>query len=114
MSRSSARRVTDALQAIDRCRRYADALGSEDVDVADMAEDAIERNLQIIGEAVNHLPAEVTDQHPEIAWQQIRGFRNILVNQYFGVDVAVVREVVENYLPPLADVLRRHVVTDEG
>lgn len=51
-----------------------------------MAEDAIERNLQIIGEAANHLPAEVADAHPEIAWPQIRGFRNILVHQYFGID----------------------------
>lgn len=74
-----------------------------------MAEDAVERNLQIIGEAVNHLPAEITDAHPEIAWPQIRGFRNILVHQYFGVDVATVREVVETHLTPLADALRGHV-----
>jgi uncharacterized protein with HEPN domain len=47
----------------------------------DMAEDAIERNLQIIGEAANHLPAEITDAHSEIAWPQIRGFRDILVHQ---------------------------------
>lgn len=74
-----------------------------------MAEDAVERNLQIIGEAAKHLPAELTDAHPEIAWPQIRGFRgfrNILVHQYFGVDVATVREVVETYLPPLAAALR--------
>ncbi len=71
-----------------------------------MAEDAVERNLQIIGEAAKHLPAELTDAHPEIAWPQIRGFRNILVHQYFGVDVATVREVVETYLPPLAAALQ--------
>lgn len=49
-----------------------------------MAEDAIERNVQIIGEATNHLPAEITDAHPEIGWPQIRGFRDILIHQYFG------------------------------
>lgn len=74
-----------------------------------MAEDAIERNLQIIGEAVNHLPAEVTDVHSEIAWPQIRGFRNILVHEYFGVDVDIVRDVVESHLPPLAEALRGHL-----
>ena len=74
-----------------------------------MAEDAIERNLQIIGEAVNHLPEEITSAHPEIPWPQIRGFRNILVHQYFGVDLDVVRDVVETHLPPLADTLRCHV-----
>ena len=77
-----------------------------------MAEDAIERNLQIIGEAVNHLPAEITDAHPEIGWPQIRGFRNILVHQYFGVDVDVVRDVVDAHLPPLAEALRNHVADD--
>jgi len=77
-----------------------------------MAEDAIERNLQIIGEAVNHLPGEITDAHPEVPWPQIRGFRNILVHQYFGVDVEVVRDVVVTHLPALADALRSHVTAD--
>lgn len=76
--------------------------------IVDMAEDAIERNLQIIGEAVNHLPAEIAEAHPEIPWVQIRGFRNILVHQHFGVDISVVREVVELHLPPLIDVLERY------
>ena len=48
----------------------------------------------------------LTDAHPEIAWPQIRGFRNILVNQHFGVDRATVHDVVETYLPPLAAALR--------
>ncbi|MBX9470380.1 HepT-like ribonuclease domain-containing protein [Microcella sp.] len=80
MSRSTDQRVADILEAIDRCARYVDALSSEDRDIADMAEDAVERYLQIIGEAAKHLPAELTDAHPEIAWPQIRGFRNILVH----------------------------------
>ena len=71
-----------------------------------MAEDAVERNLQIIGEAANHLPAEITDAHPEIAWPQIRGFRNILVHQYFGVDIETVREVISDFLPELAIALK--------
>ena len=80
--------------------------------MVEMAEDAIERNLQIIGEAVNHLPEEITDAHPEVPWPQIRGFRNILVHQYFGVDVDVVRDVVVTHLPTLADALRSHVTAD--
>lgn len=107
MSRNTGQRIADILEAIDRCQRYVDALGNDDRVLADMAEDAVERNLQIIGEAAKHLPAELTDALPEIAWPQIRGFRNILVHQYFGVDVATVRDVVETYLPPLAAALRR-------
>lgn len=105
MSRSTEQRVADILQAIERCQRYVDALGSDDPTLVDMAEDAVARNLQIIGEAANHLSVEFTNAHPEIAWPQIRGFRNILVHQYFGVDVDTVRDVVESYLPALRTAL---------
>ena len=108
MTRSAEQRIQDILESIDRCRRYATSLDSVDRDLVDMAEDAVERNLQIIGEAASHLPAEITDSHPEIAWPQIRGFRNILVHQYFGVDVETVRDVIETYLPTLEAVLRTY------
>ncbi|WP_427868982.1 HepT-like ribonuclease domain-containing protein [Leucobacter luti] len=46
-------------------------------------------------------------QAPEIAWPQIRGFRNILVHRYFGVDVDIVRDVIQMHLPVLAACLRQ-------
>lgn len=107
MSRGIDQWIADILQAIERCQRYVGTLDrGEGADLVDMAEDAIERNLQIIGEAANRLPVEITDAHPEIAWPQIRGFRNILVHQYFGVDIAVVRDVIETHLPALTEALR--------
>lgn len=105
MNRSTEQQIADILQSIERCQRYVDALGSDDQDLVDMAEDAIGRNLQIIGEAANHLSTEFTDAHPEIAWPQIRGFRNILVHEYFGVDVDTVRDVIKTHLPVLAAAL---------
>lgn len=108
MSRSTSERIVDILHAIDRCRRYVEVLGRDDIDLVDMADDAIKRNLQVIGEAAKHLPAELTGAHPEIPWPQIRGFRNVLVHQYFGVDTEIVRDVVETYLPPLAEALHQY------
>lgn len=108
MTRSAEQRIADILGSIDRCRRYATSWDSADRDLVDMAEDAVERNLQIIGEAVSHLPADITDSHPEIAWPQIRGLRNILVHQYFGVDVETVRDVIETHLSTLEGVLRTY------
>jgi len=109
VSRDVSERIADVLEAIGRCRRYVGSLDSDDPDLVDMAEDAIERNLQNIGEAVNAMPAEITDVHPEIPWPQVRGFRNILVHEYFGVDVATVREVIETHLPLLETALRQHL-----
>ncbi len=85
---------------------FPPSLTSDDGDLSEMAEDAIARNLQIIGEAANHLPENVTQRHPEIPWPQIRGFRNILVHQYFGVDAATVRDVVSTHLSPIERALR--------
>ena len=61
MTRSADQRIQDILESIDRCRRYVISLDSSDHDLVDMAEDAVERNLQIIGEAVSRLPGEITD-----------------------------------------------------
>lgn len=108
MTRSVEQGIQDILGSIDRCRRYATSLDSANRDLVDMAEDAVERNLQIIGETASHLPAEITDSHPEISWPQIRGFRNVLVHQYFGVDVETVRDVIEAYLPTLKAALRTY------
>ena len=62
------------------------------------------------GEAVNHLPDEITGTHPEITWPQTWGSRNILVHQYFDGDVA--RDLVETHLPPLSKLLRCHISAD--
>ncbi len=109
MTRSTDERVADVLAAISRCQRYADSLESSDDVIAEMAVDAVERNLQIIGEAVTQLPPVVIDAHPEIAWPAIRGMRNILVHEYFGVDHDIVRDVITNHLGPLATALSRHL-----
>jgi uncharacterized protein with HEPN domain len=106
VTRSTAQRISDILDAIERCRRYEPWLENDDDVIADMAADAVERNLQNIGEAANGLPQEIIDAHPDIAWPQIRGMRNILVHQYFGVDTATVRDVIENHLGALVEALR--------
>ena len=107
MSRGPDRRINDILAAIDRCQRYLPLLTGKDKTLAEMAGAAIERNLQIIGEAAKALPAEVTEQKSDVPWPQIRGLRNILVHQHFGIDAGVIREVVEVHLPVLADALRQ-------
>ncbi len=58
-------------------------------------------NLQILCEAARAISAEFKQQHPEVAWPQIAGMRNILVHHYFGIDLAIVWAVVERELPVL-------------
>lgn len=108
MSRTTEDRIADIHAAVTRCTRYADRVRVDDDEMAEMAADAIERNIAVIGEAVTHLPASVTNSIPEVDWAAIRGMRNLLVHAYFGVDSEVVREVVHSKLKPLDEALERY------
>jgi len=61
--------------------------------------DAVIRNIEIIGEAANHLPAEFKEQHEDIPWYQMQGMRNILIHEYFGVDIEVLWKTIQEDLP---------------
>lgn len=107
MSRSTQQRISDALEAIERCRRYSASFGSDDPTQVQMAVDAVARNLQIIGDAVKHLPNDVTARHPEVPWPQVCGFRNVLVHRYFAIDAPTIRDIVDNHLDAVAEALLR-------
>jgi len=61
--------------------------------------DAVIRNFEIIGEAANRLPEEFKDMHPDVDWHRIRGFRNRIIHDYFGIDYNIVWQIKETYLP---------------
>ncbi|MBP1780072.1 MAG: hypothetical protein H6Q86_6083 [candidate division NC10 bacterium] len=71
-----------------------------------MVQDAVIRNLEVIGEAVRNLPIDLRRRHPKIPWRSITALRNVLIHEYFGVDIDIVWRVVERRLPTL----KRHVV----
>lgn len=109
MSRSAEERIADIRAAIGRCLLYAADLEAPHGHLAEMAADAIERNIAVIGEAAGHLPDTVITSLPEIDWSAIRGMRNILIHRYFGVEHAVIRDVIDTKLQPLDDALARHL-----
>ena len=59
------------------------------------------RNLEVIGEAVKQLPADLRAREPSIDWQKIAGLRDILIHQYFGIDVDILWDIAQNKLPAL-------------
>ena len=65
------------------------------------------KQMEIIGEANDHISEEIKTQFSEIEWSQIKGMRNIFVHEYFGIDSRLVWEIIKHDLPDL----RNKVVT---
>ena len=59
------------------------------------------KQLEIIGEASNHISLETKNNFSTIEWSQIIGMRNVFVHEYFGVDSSLVWEIIKNDLPDL-------------
>ncbi len=64
-------------------------------------QDAVIRNLEVIGEAVKNLSADLRAKHPEVPWSRIAGMRDVLIHDYFGVRLETVWNAVEHRLPEL-------------
>jgi len=69
----------------------------------ELIQDGVVRNLEIIGEAVKHIPEDVKKNYPDIEWRKIAGLRDILIHAYFGIDLDVVWDVVKNKIPELKE-----------
>ncbi len=68
-----------------------------------MIQDAVIRNLEIIGEAVKNISPAMRIEYPDVPWKQIAGLRDVLIHHYFGVDLETVWLVVEKRLPDLSE-----------
>ena len=66
-----------------------------------LIQDAVLRNIELIGEAAARIPSDARLAHPEIAWREIVAMRNQLIHGYLGVDLDVVWDVVQVELPLL-------------
>ncbi|QGU00345.1 Hypothetical protein SYNTR_1751 [Candidatus Syntrophocurvum alkaliphilum] len=66
-----------------------------------MIQDAVIRNLEVIGEATKKVSVKIREQHNGIPWKKMAGIRDVLIHDYMGVDLNIVWNVVEIDLPPL-------------
>ncbi len=64
-------------------------------------QDAVIRNLEIVGEATRKVPAEFRSAYPDIPWQQAANLRNVLVHEYFGVDIEILWGTAKEDVPQL-------------
>jgi uncharacterized protein with HEPN domain len=92
--------LQDILSAIARIEQYT-VKGKKDFLTNTLVQDAVIRQISIIGEAAVKLPSTMKAKHPEITWKQIKGMRNIIIHDYSETDLPTVWGTVTHDLPPL-------------
>ncbi len=61
--------------------------------------DAVVRNLSVIGEAVRSIPRHMKAKNPDMAWKEVKGMRNKVVHEYFGIDEEILWKTIQEDLP---------------
>jgi uncharacterized protein with HEPN domain len=108
MPREPAKYLFDIQQAADRIERFCAGKSFDDYTGDDLLKSAVERQLEIVGEALSQLgkhAPEVLRKIPDSG--RIIGFRNILIHGYALVDDKIVWGVLETHLPPLRAVVEK-------
>lgn len=106
MSRDFRLYLDDILEAIDQIRIYMAGFSEEDFAEDRKTQDAVIRNLEIIGEAAGNIPDQFQKTTSEIDWRKIKALRNILIHEYFGINLPIIWDVVQNKLAPLETACR--------
>ena len=101
MSRSAEVLLEDILESIGQVEQYRKGLSREEFSAQSMVQDAVIRRLEVIGKAVKGLPDELRDRHSEVPWRQIAGARDVLIHEYFRVDLDLTWQMVTTNLPEL-------------
>lgn len=94
------------LDAIEQINEYVDGIERATFDANPMLQDAVVRQLEIVGEASRQLTDSFRDRHDDIPWRAIIGMRNRIAHDYLNIDLDIVWEVVQRDLPELSRQIR--------
>jgi uncharacterized protein with HEPN domain len=94
-------RLLHILEAISEIEKYIHQISFDEFSRNTMIHSASIRQLEIIGEAANRITDDLRNTNDSIDWRDIIGLRNILIHDYFGVDLLVVWEIIKNDMPKL-------------
>ena len=107
MPRDSRIYLEDILEATRKIKMYTGDLSKATFLEDEKTFDAVVRNLEVIGEAVKKLPADLRAKHTVLDWKKIAGLRDILIHEYFGLDGEIVWDIVQNKVPALDREVRK-------
>ena len=91
----------DILECVAKIEKYVSGMSYDDFESDERTVDAVLRNLEVIGEAARHVPDQLRRMYPDIPWRKIVGLRNVVIHEYFGVDLEIIWEIITRDLPDL-------------
>jgi uncharacterized protein with HEPN domain len=94
------------LQSIEHITAYTQDITQSEFEADQKTIDAVLRNLEIIGEAARHVPENITTKSPDMPWDEMRAMRNIVIHEYFGVNLNIIWHTTQVNLPSIVDKLK--------
>jgi uncharacterized protein with HEPN domain len=98
--------LDDIVEACDKIFRYTSGFTAEQFYRDEKTIDSVVRNLEVIGEAAKNVPDEMRAKIA-VDWKKMAGLRDVLIHGYFGIDLEIIWDIVENKIP----ILRREVLS---
>lgn len=93
--------IKHIVESIKFIEEFSQDLTEEELSKNRLKQDAIVRELEIIGEAIKNLPSEFTDKYKKVDWKDLAGLRDKLIHHYFGVDIEIVWNTIKEDIPKL-------------
>lgn len=94
-------RLIHILESIEEIEKYTAGQNLENFMQNSMMKFASVKQIEIIGEAANHITEETKYKFSEIQWRQITGLRHVLVHEYFGIDSNIIWQIIKDDIPAL-------------
>lgn len=107
MLRDPQLQLDDILGAISRIREYLQGMTYDAFSTDIKTQDAVVRNLEVIGEAARALPERLRAESSEVGWRKLIGLRNVLIHEYFGVSLPIIWDIATSKLDELESACRQ-------
>jgi uncharacterized protein with HEPN domain len=99
--------LEDISESIQNILQFTEGMDFEQFDSDIKTRHAVQHNFMIIGEAAFRISESLKQKHPNVQWRSIKDFRNVIVHDYFGIDTAIIWEIIQNDLKDLMEHIKQ-------
>ena len=104
--KDNSRFLSHIIKSLELINQYSSKMSKHDFYMEQEKQDAIIRRLEIIGEATKNLSENFRKRYPDIPWKDMAGMRDILAHKYFGIDLEIAWNTIQNKLPEVEPKIR--------